>query len=360
MMQLLTWPVCLAILFFEAVGLSLLLTPVAQRLGQRGFLDAPGERKIHEAPIPRNGGMAIVAAFLIVLLGNIAAAWLFRDALIERVPHAANLGQKWKELTAVLAGGVWIFGVGLLDDRRALRPLVKFAGQLLAAAPLLIAGIQLKSFLPDAAGMALTVFWVALLCNSLNFLDNMNGLSSGVGVICALIFGWIAYDSGQFFMAAMFLILAGSYAGFWHFNFNKGDIFMGDGGSMFLGYMLAALSILTNYWEAGAPSGLPVLMPVVVLGVPLFDTLSVFWIRFRSGQPLYKGDMNHFSHRLVDLGLSRRGAVMFIYLVTACVGLSALPFKALSLAQALVYSLQIVIWFCIIYWIERLGKKKAE
>ena len=361
-----SWPVCLLILLAEAFVLSLLLTPLARRIGQRaGFMDQPGERKIHHQPIPRSGGMAIFASFIIVLLVNACAAWLLRDRLGEGLVHAHNIPSKLSELGGVLAGAIWIFFVGVIDDRRPLSPRTKLICQLLATLPLLFAGVQLTSFLPPLAGKALTVCWVVLIINSLNLLDNMDGLSAGIAAICSAVFAWIAFSTAQWYIAAMFVILAGSLLGFLRYNFNPASVFMGDGGSMFIGYMLATLAILTTYYEAApgdmrAPTGFPVIMPIVVLGVPIFDTVSVCWIRCREGRPLSQGDTSHFSHRLAALGLSQRKAVLFIYLVTACVGLSALPFQSLSLPQAIVYSFQIVLWFLIIFNLERLGLKNSD
>ena len=358
MFSYLTWPVCLGILFFEALILSLILTPFARQLGLKKFLDQPGERKIHKVPIPRSGGIAIFGSFIIVIFCNGLAAWIFRDTIATHIPEAKNVFSKGGELLAVIIGAIWIFFVGLWDDKVTMSPRAKLICQLIAVIPILVAGIQLKSFLPIYLGKLLTVFWIVLLMNSLNFLDNMDGLSSGVGTICSLIFAWIAYDSGQYYMTGMFLVLAGSLIGFLRYNFNPASIFMGDGGSMFLGYMLGSLSILTTYWNSSIDSGLPVLMPIIVLGVPLFDTLSVFYIRWYNGKPLYVGDTNHFSHRMVALGMSQKKAVIFIYFVTACVGLSALPFKSLNFNQALIYSLQVIFWFVIIFMIERLGQNR--
>lgn len=356
-----SWPLALIALFVETLILSLILTPLSRKMGiALGMVDQPGERKIHAAPIPRSGGIAIFASFLGALLINLLAAWLLRGWLEERIPHVVNIPSKLGELLAVMLGGAWIFAVGVVDDRVTLRPRVKLICQLLATVPLLIAGIHLTGFLPPLVGMALTVFWVALLINSFNFLDNMDGLSAGIAAICCTVFAWIAGDSHQWFIAAMFLMLAGSLLGFLYYNFNPASIFMGDGGSMFIGYMIAVMAVLTTYYEQGLPTGFPVLMPVVVLGVPIFDTVSVCWIRWRAGRPLSQGDTNHFSHRMTALGMSRRGAVLFIYLVTGCVGLSALPLRSLDLASASVYSLQIILWFVIIYTIERLGQNNRD
>src|SRR5690606_26360043 len=166
--------------------------------------------------------------------------------------------------------------------------------------------------------------------------DNMNGLSAGVAVVCAFSFYLVSRNGGEYFMMAMFAALAGSAAGFLPYNFPRARLFMGDSGSLFLGYMFAALSIMVTYYDAGVPSQLPVVAPLIVLGVPLFDTLSVMWIRWRNGKPLMQGDQNHFSHRLVVLGFSRTAAVVFIWGVTFTMGLAAVNLRWLPMEGAII------------------------
>ncbi|MBM3335190.1 undecaprenyl/decaprenyl-phosphate alpha-N-acetylglucosaminyl 1-phosphate transferase, partial [Candidatus Sumerlaeota bacterium] len=247
------------------------------------------------------------------------------------------------------------------DDRRPLGPWAKLLCQIAAIVPVLLAGVHIVSFLPSKwLGALATVAWMVLLINSFNFLDNMDGLSAGVGAVVTIVLAWISFGSDELLMTAMFIVLAGTLLGFLRHNFAPAKIFMGDSGSMFLGYMVGVLTVLATYYQKGVPTRLPVLTPVIVLGVPLFDTFSVLWIRWRAGQPLMQGDRNHFSHRLVNLGMSERGAVVFIYVTTFCVGLGALPLRHLDWPGALLVAVQTALWFVIIYWIERLGKQAAE
>lgn len=159
-------------------------------------------------------------------------------------------------------------------------------------------------------------------------------------------------------MMAMFAALAGAVAGFLPYNFPRARLFMGDSGSLFIGYMFAALSTMVTYYDAGVPSQLPVITPLVVLGVPLFDTLSVMWIRWRAGKPLMQGDQNHFSHRLVALGFGRAAAVMVIWAVTLLMGLMAVNLRWLPAAGAVITLAQVVLTFLIIFALEMQGKQR--
>jgi len=359
----LNWPLAYLILFVSALLLSWRLTPAAGRLGRRfGLVDVPGGRKQHRGPTPRSGGIALFATCWLVI-GAAVAGGLLAGRLGDGGPVLAiarNMPRVLPQFGALALGAAWIFAVGLWDDRRPLRPIVKLGCQILAAAPLLLSGVQIVSFLPwQWLGGALTVAWIVLLINSFNFLDNMDGLSAGVGAIVAAVLAWISWRADEYLMTAMFVTLAGALLGFLRHNFAPARIFMGDSGSLFLGYMLAALTVRATYYKLGVPTRLPVLTPLIVLGVPLFDTCSVLWIRWREGRPLMQGDRNHFSHRLVDLGMTQRGAVVFIYLTTLCVALGALLLRQLNLLGALLVALQTVLWFVIIYSIERLGKRAS-
>jgi len=341
---------------------ALVMVPVAHRFGHRfGLIDAINPAKIHEEPKVRCGGMAIVTAFVGTLISALwvvtvipGGEWL-PPHLAAHIPNIQSVGSK---LAAILFGGGLLYLVGLADDKWNLSPLLKLVMQILSAVPLILAGITIKSFIPGfAVGALLTVAWVVLLTNSFNFLDNMNGLSSGIACVCALNFYLVSRAGGEYFMMAMFAILFGSALGFLPYNFPRARLFMGDSGSLFLGYMMAALSILVTYYESGVPTQLPVVAPLIILGVPIFDTVSVMLIRWRAGKPLYRGDQNHFSHRLVALGFSRTAAVMFIWLVTFAVGLSALNLRWLNLQGAVITLIQVVLIFVIIYFLEHVGRR---
>lgn len=360
-----SWTIIYCIVFVQSLFFSLALTPLSRIMGKRlSLMDEPSAAKIHHAPKARSGGLAIFASFILVILLDLGLGYLLfhHGALLKQdvARLVANIPGISGQLLALLAGAAFIFLVGVVDDKVTMKPRTKLACQILSALPLLLAGVRIQLFLPSWAGILLTLFWIVLVTNSFNLLDNMDGLSSGIAVIVSLVLAFVSWQAQDRFMCAILICLAGSILGFWYFNFIKSKLFMGDGGSLFIGYMIGALTIQATYYKQGVPTGLPVLTPLIILGVPLFDTASVIYIRLRAGRPIMKGDTNHFSHRLADLGMSRKQAVLFIYLVTICVALTALPLAYLPLRLAVIQAALVVIWFVIIFLIELAGKKKRE
>lgn len=353
-----------ALVALVAFALALILVPLAKFLGARyGFVDPVHPDKIHHEPMVRCGGAGIAAAFCLTLFTGLA---LLHFGLPNRLlpanlrNHIPNIPAVLPRLAVVMSGALLLFAVGLVDDKKNLRPIIKLAFQILAGLILVAGGVTIQMFIPGPLpGAILTIVWVVLISNAFNLLDNMNGLSAGVAVVCAISFYLISRAGGEYFMMAMFAALAGGVAGFLPYNFPRARLFMGDSGSLFIGYMFAALSIMVTYYDAGVPTQLPVVAPLVVLGVPLFDTLSVMWIRWRAGRPIMQGDQNHFSHRLVALGFSRPRAVMFIWAVTLTVGLAAVNLRSLTAAGAVIALVQIVLFFLLIFILETQGKKAA-
>ena len=361
----LQWWTIYILIFANALFFSFVFTPLSEFLGKKyGLLDVPKKNKIHAKVKARSGGVGIFLSFMITIIaGSCIGLWLYRSdgVLHESVSGLiGNIPAVSSKLLWLLVGATFIFIVGLIDDRFTLSPWPKLICQLLSAVPLLIADIRIQMFLPEWMGIALTVFWIVLLSNSFNFLDNMDGLTSGIAVIVSGVSAFIAWQAGNLFITAMFIAFAGSIIGFWYFNFIRSRLFMGDGGSLFIGYMIAALTIQSTYYKQGVPTGLPVLTPLIILGVPLFDTASVLLIRLKNRKPLMQGDTNHFSHRLVNLGMTRKQAVIFIYLVTVCVAVSAVPLGYLPLKPALVMTGQVVLWFILIFLLEHTGRKNND
>ncbi len=361
------WLVVSLLLLIESCVATMLLVPASIAMARRwGAVAQPGDRHVHREPTPALGGMAIVGGFLAVVLGNVALAMLLFPLVKGWFPeevgrYLPNIPSKFKELGAVLGGALGIWCLGLVDDRRPLGPRLKLGVMAALTLPLLWAGVRVEGFLPWSwMGAVLTVLWVVFMTNSFNFLDNMDGLCAGVALIAALAFGLIAFFAGQWFMTVIFFVLAGSLLGFLRHNFSPARLFMGDNGSLFIGYTLGALSILTTYYQEGVPTVWPVVTPLIVLGVPIFDTLSVLWIRWRSGKPLMQGDKNHLSHRLTDLGMSPRRAVTFIYILTAAIALGATPLRSVGPVGATAILGQTALLFWIIYRLERAAKRRND
>ncbi|MFP4502200.1 MAG: MraY family glycosyltransferase [Candidatus Hydrogenedentota bacterium] len=300
------------------------------------IMDQPGDRKMHHTPVPLLGGVAIVLTFILFLGTHLVmvsrAAGFALGSLEDNL--RGMLGEDHRvKLAGIVSGGLIIFALGLWDDLRALRPRTKLMGQVLAALLLVFCGLRIRMFLfddslrPELLALVLsggiTVFWVVLVTNSLNLLDNMDGLCGGVSIIAALSFFLAvqSHEGEQEFVRLLLMVFAGSVGGFIYHNLSPARIFMGDAGAMFSGYFLATVALLGTFHVPETASRVAVAAPILALAVPLFDTASVVLIRWRSGESIWLGDKRHFSHRLVELGMTPRQAVEFIFLVAGVVGL---------------------------------------
>jgi UDP-GlcNAc:undecaprenyl-phosphate GlcNAc-1-phosphate transferase len=264
--------------------------------------------------------------------------------------HLPGIASKLPVVLAILGAAVILHVVGLIDDHRPIGPGPKFAVQLAVA--LFIAwpmGVRAVEALPAPLSIAVTVLWIVLITNAFNFLDNMDGLSAGVAAIAAAIFAVASMNVGQIFVPIMAWVMVGGLLGFLVFNFSPATIFMGDAGSLPIGYLLSVLTILTTFYDPDQhflPLG--ILVPIVVLAVPLYDVISVTAYRLRLGESLFRGDWRHFSHRLVRRGMSPRGAVLTIYLATAATALPAVVLPRVSWPLA---SLLLIQGLCVVIMI---------
>lgn len=287
-----------------ALAVAIIITPLARIAALRtGVVSMPRSRDIHIAPVPMLGGAAIYMAFVAALL-------FFGDRTYVR------------EVIGIFVGATLISLFGLADDRWELPAHIKIGGQLLAGIVLLIGGTQVNLFPYDWMNWLLTLVWVVGITNAVNFLDNMDGLSSGVATIAASFFLLLAAmnDPRQVLVGAMAAALIGACLGFLRYNFNPASIFMGDTGSLFLGFILASLGIKLRFL-----SNTPLvtwMVPVCVLALPIFDTTLVVISRLRRGvNPFTTPGKDHISHRLVALGMNRREAVLSCYLIGGAAGM---------------------------------------
>jgi UDP-GlcNAc:undecaprenyl-phosphate GlcNAc-1-phosphate transferase len=324
-----------------------------------GFVDKPGHRKIHHNPKPLGGGVAIFLGFAVPLLAVLIGARLVDPAaLARRVPQgAAYLGGVINQTPlalGLLGAMLGMHILGLIDDKRALGPYLKLFAQL-AIITALVAGFDLRvlTFL-DHYGLGripsivVTVLWITAISNALNFLDNMDGLSAGVAAICGIAFLVTTLSIGQFFVAGALAMFIGASLGFLMWNFPPARIFMGDSGSLLLGLVLGTLTVRTTYLPPGhaLQSGwYSVMVPVIVLAMPLYDLIVVSAIRISRGKSPFVGDTNHFSHRLVARGMSRRTAVLCIYLVTFATSIAAilLPQVATTFGAMLIFAQTVLV-----------------
>ena len=356
------WILVYFYVFDVSFALALLLTPMFKRLSfQWGFVDQPDqERKIHTQAMPLLGGVAVFGAFAANVLFNYLLILPFASHvnLPDLRTHVEGAFSVWPKLVVLLVGGALMVAVGAYDDKHDLRARTKLLAQVIIALLVAAAGFRVTVFLHSkVASFVLTVLWIVTIINAMNFLDNMDGLCAGVGLVCALLFAFIATIQQQYFVCLLAVAFAGALLGFLPHNFKPASIFLGDAGSHFIGYMLAVLPVMGTFYRPGELTHLPVLIPLLVLAVPLFDLAMVMWIRLRRGQPVYVGDVNHISHRLVRLGLPQSWAVTLIYLITLTLGLGATILLWSNITAALVVIVQAICILAVVTLLEQLGGK---
>jgi UDP-GlcNAc:undecaprenyl-phosphate/decaprenyl-phosphate GlcNAc-1-phosphate transferase len=308
--------------FGAALGMSAVSFPAWRRWCLwSGHVDDPGHRKIHRAPTPLAGGLTVMTGFFLPLAAGALAVLFWEVPKIDGTARDLlqyGLGRRAWQIAAILAGAFGMVLLGWLDDRYELKPLPKFGGQVACAVLVAWSGIRITLFIPsEPVNYALTVLWILAITNALNFLDNMNGLCTGLGVIASWSCAWIAAIHGQYLVALLGFIICGALLGFFPFNFPNAKAFLGDAGSHLVGFLVAVLAILPSFYSAQNTRPFAVVGPLLILAVPIFDLLSVIYIRTKAGQPVWVGDTNHVSHRLTRRGHSRTQAVLLLLLGSA-------------------------------------------
>ncbi|NOZ63594.1 MAG: undecaprenyl/decaprenyl-phosphate alpha-N-acetylglucosaminyl 1-phosphate transferase [Caldiserica bacterium] len=350
------------LLFFVSFTLALLSIPIFIKTARKWrLMDVPEERKVHRIPKPLLGGIAIFLSFYLTWFLGILLLPLIQKNFPSLAPYLPPVSREIGRILPLFFSGLLMLLVGLADDFKPLKPYQKLAGQVLAAFLLALSGTRITLFMPHPFwSYLITILWVVAVTNSFNLLDNMDGLAGGVALIASLIFLYISLLTSQIFTAAVLATFCGVLAGFLIYNFPPSKIFLGDAGSLWVGFTIASLTILTTFYREGLPTFLPVIMPLLILGVPFFDTISVIIIRWKRREPLFKADRNHFSHRLLSLGMTERQAILFIYLITFGVGINATLLTQVNLPGALVILLQSVVIFNIIAVLEFLGRRRNK
>src|SRR5271170_5986176 len=334
--------------FFIALAASLVLTAPVRALAIRvGMVDLPGPRKVHLKPIPLLGGLAM---YLGVMLATLV--------VFDGPARMQSIG--------IVSGATLVAAVGFMDDRGMLHHQVKlFIAMPLAAVLLLISGIHAQVFSVLVGGRAgsvldgiLTVIWVVGITASFSILDHMDGLCAGVAAMASIFFAMIAYLNGQTLVTVLAAAVLGAATGFLRWNFKPAKIFMGDGGAMFLGYLMATLGLKLRVENATQLSGW--LAPLLILGVTIFDTTLVTISRSRRGfLPFTTPGKDHAAHRLANLGLGQRGAVLMLYALGAFGGGVAVALEYLSTRGALYVGLGAsVIILLGVFYLERAPYEK--
>lgn len=320
-----------------AFAVSIIATGAMRALAPKwGLVDQPAERKVHVVPTPLGGGIGIWLGVVLTVAVTQLVVWYLsrmetRPGWIPGLlrPHLAGVLTQAPKLWLILGAGTVLFVMGLLDDRFGFPWQPRLLIQLGVACFMVFAGdIRATVFAPTPwIGATLSVIWLMVLINSFNFLDNMDGLSAGIGLISATIFAFLMLTGTaepRWLVAGLLLILAGSLAGFLVHNRPPAKIFMGDCGSQFLGMMLGCLTLLGTFYDESTASTHVVLAPLCVLAIPLYDICSVILIRLSQKRSPFQPDKSHFSHRLVELGLSKPKAVLTIHLATLTTGVAGI------------------------------------
>jgi UDP-GlcNAc:undecaprenyl-phosphate GlcNAc-1-phosphate transferase len=339
----------LIVLFLISLGLSVVLTPAARSLGIKwGAMDMPQERKVHTEPIPRIGGLAVFMAFTITCC--------FANRFF---PHAGELYNLNFNTFMGHAGAILILICGLCDDFRRLTPWTKLFFQIIAATLAFIGGATITGVYAGGYGIAfnpffsyvITVFWFLLFINAINLIDGLDGLAGGLIFFTCLVMAVSTYFHGEYLSAFYFAILGGAVLGFLKYNFNPASVFLGDGGSYFLGYVVAILAIRSS---AKSHVGVLMLIPLLALGVPIFDAILSPIRRFIRGRSMFRPDKGHIHHVFLKMGLSSRNAVFLIYGITMALCLLAILLMVLrnKNMEGLVFG---VLLFGMIFLVRKLG-----
>jgi len=311
------------VIFSIATVVCAILTPIVRKLALRlGAFSPPSDRNVHSQPIPRLGGVAILIAFL----AAVGAMFLVSGPSWV----AQTIQEEWRKFLALLLGGGAMCLLGVRDDTKGVRALYKLAVHVLAAVLAYGLGFRIDAISIPFVGelsmgvfaLPVTVVWIVGVINAINLIDGLDGLAAGIVFCAGLTNLVVAYITGQIFVAAMMSALLGSVLGFLFYNFNPARIFMGDSGSYFLGYVLGTMSVAGSAQKASTAVSL--LVPIIALGVPIFDTLFAILRRFLERRPIFSPDRGHIHHRLLDMGITHRRAVLILYGVSVVFTVAAI------------------------------------
>ncbi|MDO5414072.1 MAG: MraY family glycosyltransferase [Bacillota bacterium] len=301
--------------FLVAMAVALVITPISIKVAPKiGAMDVPkDERRMHNKAMPRFGGVAIYAGIMVSLAG-----FALDDVGV----------------ISIMIGCTMIYILGLIDDIKNLKPIVKFGGQMVCAIALFVQGIRIEFItnyfgegsmvFGDIACFLITVLWIVAITNAVNLIDGLDGLAAGIGAISALCIGYVAYIHGQYIPTLAMMVVAGAALGFLPYNFHPAKTFMGDGGSQLLGFSIAAFSILGT---VKSTTIVVVIIPALVLGLPIFDTLMAIIRRTLRRQSIGTADKEHLHHRIMRAGYGQRRAVMLMYCISGIMGIVAVLYS---------------------------------
>lgn len=332
------------ICFVLAFILAFSATPIAKKLAFKvGAIDVPrDERRMHKKPIARLGGLAIVAAFLVSIFFYIITNSFNGGGFLN--PDIKFWG--------FIAGAIIISGLGAVDDTKQLSAKIKLVFQLLAAFLVVFTGTRIEiltnpfsvegsSELIPLISYPLSILWIVGITNAINLIDGLDGLAAGVSSIASLSLFFVSVISGSLSTAVLTAALAGAALGFLPYNFNPAKIFMGDSGALFLGYTLSVISIQGMLKQYAA---IAIAIPLLVLGLPLFDTMFAILRRLMQGKSPMEADRGHLHHRLIDMGLSQKQSVVVMYIASSALGLCAIVLADKGVLSAIILVISISVF----------------
>ena len=328
-----------------------------------GIVAIPREDRLHKEKTPLLGGVGIFASFYFTILFNLLCVQMgmpfFSEHFEELHPFMMGAVNRFDQLVVILIAAGAIFLLGLLDDFKSLGPKRKLLYQVLLATILYFNDIRVTVFPGlEVVGFILTVGWIVFITNAFNLLDNVDGLTGGVAVIASFILLMFCIIAGQVLISILLLIFIGALLGFLKYNYPPASIFMGDAGSLFIGFMLGTLTVMSTFQDSSVSSLVPVVAPVMILSVPIYDTISVVMIRVKNRKSIFVGDKNHFSHRLLAIGMSTRQAISFIYLIGLCTGMAALTLRVSDTYSQVILLFQTILLVIIIHLLKTVHLEK--
>ena len=345
--------IAIVLCFVAAFIICFVVTPFSMNIARKtNFLDIPtDERRMHKIPIPTMGGLAILCGFIIVALGS-------KFFILDNFGWAIDRSVGADKIFAVIIGGAIIFIIGIIDDYFDLNAWIKLFGQIVCACIVCAMGVRITgiglfgwefsgSTPAVIAGFIITVIWLVAITNTINLIDGLDGLAAGVAAIACLSIAYVSYTRGMYAMTFYMVALAGTSAGFLPFNFYPAKVFMGDCGAMFLGFTFASISILDNTKSATL---MAVIVPVLVLGVPVFDVLFAMVRRKVRGKSIFDADKSHLHHQLTRIGMGQRRTVLMLYGISGVMGVSAVSYSRGNWLESVFLILIAIVFIFVLIW----------
>jgi len=328
--------------FFISVTIAYLLTPTIRVFAKRiGLVAKVSDDTMHRHSTPLLGGVAVFAAFFLAVIFTYGIS---------------------RDIASILIGATILLLIGIFDDKYGMMPKIKLFGQIVAALTIVKMGVKVELIENYYLASIFSCIWIIGITNAINLVDGLDGLSAGITAICAFFFGLLSWERGDFAVAALSFALCGSSLGFLRYNFPRAYIFMGDAGTLFVGFLLATIAILGNWSSPTQITSMA--MPVFILGYPIFDTTLVIVSRLKEGQSIFQGGHDHPHHRLVQMGFKKKHAVLMIFFITFALGFSGYilskiksPVMALWLMAIVLFSMSLFAFR--LFLVDPYTKKRA-